>query len=231
MPPPPPGIERMQRSPRLPLAQSAFDELEMPVSPVKSQKWINLRFTEFSDDGHLFFANPGARLTPHSLKVPCLYLAKEEKTSFLELYGDRLYAARHAGKPMILPESELNRRIFIRIQTGSLRVGDLTRKGGGTKIHFDAGTLWASSLEYPQKFAEAIYHHPAQVDGIRYKSRHTDEVCLVIWNRRDVAHKDQAPFVPLRSYLRTTDIRSAKLFDEEVLLVGTSKTYDDLMRD
>lgn len=221
----------MQRSPRLPLAQPAFDRLEMPVLPVKPQKWINLRFAGLSGDEQLFYANPGARLTPHSLSVPCLYLAKEEKTAFFELYGDRLYAARHAGKQMILPESELNRRIFIRVQTGSLRLCDLTQKGGGAKLHLDGGTLWASNFEYPQKFAEAIYHHPAKVDGIRYNSRHTDEVCLVIWNRRDVAHRENAPSVSLRSHLRATDIRSAKLFDEEVLLAGTSETFDGLTQE
>ncbi len=218
----------MQRAPRLPLAPTAFDELDMPVLSMKPQTWINLRFAEFSDNKHLFYANAGARLTPYSLKVPCLYLAKEEKTAFLELYGDRLYAAKHAGRLMILPESELNRRIFIRVQTDSLRVCDLTQKGGGTKLHFDAGTLWTSNLEYPQKFAEAIYHHPAQVDGIRYKSRHTDEICLVVWNRRDVAHAEKISPVSLRSHLRATDIRGAKLFGEGVSLAGTPGTFDHL---
>lgn len=221
----------MQRSPRLPLAQPAFDELEMPVSVVKPQGWINLRFVAFSHGEHLFYANAAGRLTPHSLNIPCLYLAKEEKTAFMELYGDRLYAARHAGKPMILPESELHRRIFLRVQTDSLRICDLTQKGGGPKLHLDAGTLWASNFEYPQKFAEAIYHHPAQVDGICYKSRHTNETCLVVWNRPDVAHREDTPSVELRSHLRTTDIRSAKLFDEEILLAGTPETFDGLTQE
>src|SRR5690606_373713 len=145
-----------------------------PISTMRPQKWVNLRFAEFSNAERLFYASAGARFTPYSLNVPCLYLAKEEKSSYLELYGDRLYAARHTGRQMILPESELNRRVFVSVQTGTLHLCDLTQKGGGSRLHLDAGTLWASNLEHPQKFAEAIYHHPAQVDGIRYKSRHTD---------------------------------------------------------
>lgn len=200
----------------------------MPVSTVKPQRWINLRFIEFSIDEYLFSANAGARLTPHSLNVPCLYLAKDEKTAFLELYGDRLYAARHAGRQMILPESELNRRVFVTIQTDSLRICDLMQKGSGSKLHLDAGTLWASNFEYPQKFAEAIYNHPAQVDGIRYKSRHTDEICLVVWNRRNVAHLENTPPVSLCSCVHSKDIRSVRLFDDDILLAGTPRTFDAL---
>lgn len=203
----------------------------MPVVDADPQTWVNLRFAEFAEKNHLFYANAGGRLTPHSLGVPCLYLARTEKTAFFELYGDRLYAARQADAKMILPETELNRRIFIGVRTGSLRLCDLAGKGGGSKLHLDAGTLWASDLEYPQKFAEAIYHHPANVDGIRYRSRHTDEPCLVIWHRRNVAHLEKTAPAPLRTHLRATNISDAKLFGEEVLLAGTSQTFDKLIQD
>ncbi|HEY5792918.1 MAG TPA: RES family NAD+ phosphorylase [Chthoniobacterales bacterium] len=218
----------MIRSPRLPLEQPAFDLLEMPVSEADPQTWVNLRFAEFCDKKHLFYANAGARLTPHSLNIPGVYLARTEKTAFLELYGDRLDAARQAGTQMILAEAELNRRVFAGIRTESLRLCDLARKGGGSKLRLDAGTLRASDLEYPQKFAEAICHHPAEVDGIRYRSRHTDEVCLVVWNRREVARLENTAPAPLRSHLRATDIRSAKLFGEEIWLAGTPQTFDEL---
>ncbi len=221
----------MDRSPRIPLAQPAFNGLEMPLCESDPQSWVNLRFAEFAEKKHLFYANPGARLTPFSMGVPCLYLTRTEKTAFFELYGDRLYAAKHAGRRMILPETELNRRIFVGVQTVPLRLCDLVRRGGGSKLHLDAGTLWASDLEYPQKFAEAIYHHPANVDGIQYRSRHTEEICLVVWGRRNVAQLRKSTPAPLRTHLRATGIRGAKLFGEEILLAGTSQTFDNLIQE
>lgn len=137
-----------------------------------------------------------------------------------------MYAARQAGVQLILPETELNRRVFVAIRTESLRLCDLVRKGGGSKLHLDTGTLWASDFEYPQKFAEAIYHHPAKVDGLRYRSRHTDEICLAVWSRRDVAHMENSPPVALCSHLRAMDIRNVRLFGEEILLAGTSQTLE-----
>jgi len=222
----------MHRSPRLPLKQSEFDRLEMPLFEMDPLCWVNLRFAEFASENGLFYPNPGARLTPFSLKVPCLYLAQTEKTAFLELYGDKLYLARQSGGQMILPEEELNRRVYIRIQTKPLRLCDLVRKGSGAKLHLDAGTLWASDFEYPQRFAEAIHGHPAGVDGIRYQSRHTDEICIVVWQRGlDVAHLEKTPPASLRSHISATDIRTIRLFGEEMTLAGTRKTFDELTRD
>ncbi len=221
----------MDRSPRMPLAQPAFNDLEMPLCEVRPTEWVNLRFAEYAGKTKLFYPNPGARLTPFSMDVPCLYLARTEKTAFFELYGDRLYAAKQAGKRMIFPETELDRRVFVGVQTDLLRLCDLAQRGGGPKLHLDARTLWAADLEFPQRFAEAIYHHPANVDGIRYRSRHTDENCLVVWERRKVARPLKGAPSPLRAHLCATNIGHASLFGEEILLAGTSKTYDDLIRD
>jgi hypothetical protein len=213
------------------MSRSTFDSLERLVFKEGPQKWLNLRFAEFCNKTHLFYGNAGSRRTPHSLSVPCLYLARAEKTAFFELYGDRLYAAKQAGKRMIMAETELNPRVFVGIRTEPIRLCDLARKGGGSKLHFDAGTLWAADFECPQKFAEAIHRHPAKVDGIRYRSRHADETCLVVWNRRNMAHLEKAAPTPRRDHVRATDIRCAKLFGAEILLAGTSQTFDNLIQE
>jgi hypothetical protein len=36
-----------------------------------------------------------------------------------------------------------------------------------------------------QQWAELIANHPAAFDGIHYRSRHSDQPCLVIWTRPD----------------------------------------------
>ncbi len=215
----------MDREPRLPLAQAEFDKLEMPTVEIEPREWVNLRFRQYANQDDLFIARPGARLTPRSMKVPCLYLAGEMSTSFMELYGDRLYAAKVEGKVLGMPELEIDERIFVKVRTPKLRLCDLVKPGGAKKLNLDQGTLWAADLKFPQLFAEAILKHPAGVDGILYKSRHTDSVCAVVWNLAAATMVKKSE-VPLGSCLKVTDLVSCTLFDEPVSIAGTEETFN-----
>jgi hypothetical protein len=151
-------------------------------------------------------------------------------TVFLELYGDSLYAARLKKVLFTMTEAHLDERVFVSVKTDSLTLCDLATRQGGSALHLDAGTLWAADFQYPQKFAEAIYHHPAAVDGIRYPSRHDGDVCLVVWNRRNIAQLQTNPPDPLRAHAKATNIQTIRLFGEEMLLAGKEATFNDLIK-
>lgn len=215
----------MDRVPRMPLAQAGFDKLEMPIVELDPETWVNLRFRQYATQGDLFVARAGARLTPASMKVPCLYLAKEMSTAYMELYGDKHYAAKEEGTPLIITETELEERVFINVQTRKVKLCDLVKPGAAKKLNLDQGTIWAADLKYPRSFAEAIHKHPAAVDGILYMSRHTDMVCAVVWNRA-AARLITGSEVSLRTCLKATGLIDCSLFGERVLVAGTSETLD-----
>jgi len=171
------------RKPRQPIEQSEFDRLPMATHTVAARRWVNLRFAKWANEKTLFYANPESRLTPVRMDVPCLYLAQTEASAFQELYGDKLYLAKEAKAQLLITEEECKERVFVTVQTKEVVLCDLVDEGAAQKIGLDSGTLYDEQLSFPQSFAERIYHHPARVDGIRYLSRHTNERCVVLWER------------------------------------------------
>ena len=58
------------------------------------------------------------------------------------------------------------------------------------RIGLDAATIYSPDLKNPQSWAEMIATHPNGYDGIVYRSRHTDETCIVLWSRPGVRDLD-----------------------------------------
>lgn len=144
--------------------------------------WTNLRWSKYAKASTLFFSSPSARLTPSSGSVECLYLSPSERTSFLELYGDKLHLAREAGLVPIIEANDFAERVFIDVEMPDLHLVDLTTGEGIERIDLDLGTLYAPDPNYPREFAERVARHPTKVDGFLYESRHTKEICAAVWN-------------------------------------------------
>ena len=66
---------------------------------------------------------------------------------------------------------------------------DLTTQRGAKRIGIDLGTLYATDVGYAREFAQRIHDHPAKFDGIQYESRHTQELCVVVWKTHNSALK------------------------------------------
>jgi len=178
-PPPTPPIVRQ---PRHPPEKARFDTLPITKRRLAVGDWVNLRWSDFSARDKLYFVSRSARLTPAAGSAPCLYLAPTERTSFLELYGDKLQLDREAGITPRIEASDFLKRCFLRVTTPpDIDVADLTTGEALAALHLDLGTLYAPDPDFPRAFAQAIHDHPADVDGIIYESRHTKEPCVVIW--------------------------------------------------
>lgn len=95
-----------------------------------------------------------------------LYVGADEYTAFIECFG-RAHGARGVA------ELALKQRNLFRITSARPRVlADLTGNGL-VKLGADA-RLASGSYLMARKWAQAIWQHPQQVDGIRYHSRHDD---------------------------------------------------------
>ncbi len=88
---------------RWPAATLEFNKLTLDVEDVTLlNAWWNLRWAVHLDPAKVFHASLSGRLTPDSGKVGSLYLAETTNTSFYEIYGDDMAAAKEAGTPFAI---------------------------------------------------------------------------------------------------------------------------------
>lgn len=186
------------RNLRQPPDQTVFDQRDIPTLKSASLRvlpWYRLYRKEFAGQ---FFPSRGSRLTPDSGDYPCVYLALSEETTVAEVWGDRLSAQRDLGGDVfVIPSDQAKRWAYLELShlPVDLKICDLFDADTRLALGIDSGSLYTTDLAFPQAWAQRIACHPARFDGIRYRSRHTDEGCLVLWSRADDA-------VPLSTQLR-----------------------------
>ncbi len=168
---------------RWPAATLEFNKLTLDVEDVTLlNAWWNLRWAVHLDPAKVFHASLSGRLTPDSGKVGSLYLAETTNTSFYEIYGDDMAAAKEAGTPFAISESAMKERVYATTEPPPpLRLYDLTSEGSAKAIGMDLATLYSAKVEYPRQFAQRLHDHSNRFDGIRYISRHTQGACVVLW--------------------------------------------------
>jgi hypothetical protein len=178
----------MNRSIRHAPSQEDFDKRKIPVTEAKKisvSNWFRLARVEFPNQ---FFASPGSRFTPDSGKFPCVYLSESRETTVAEVWGDKFSAQLEFGLFIyVISTSQAQRWAFLRASPlpERLRICDLTQSATRLAVGVDSSALFAPDFRIPQEWASRIAGHPARFDGIQYRSRHTDECCLVLWNRED----------------------------------------------
>jgi len=145
--------------------------------------WFRLGQTAYKDP---FFANQGSRFTPSSWKFRCVYLAVDKQTTVAEVFADRMSLAQAAGMNVYsIPRAMADRYRYSTIATfpTDLRICDLADAQTLQNTGLDISSYHLADLRVPQLWAERIANHPAGFDGIHYRSRHTDQLCIVLWIR------------------------------------------------
>jgi hypothetical protein len=174
----------MDRALRQPAPQPEFDQLRIPTPPLPPdlprERLANARYVS------QFYANPQSRLTPISRAFPCVYLGATRQTAIAEVWSDRLWSYRERGLagPYSIAKSLATGFAFMEVaRLPALKLCDLTHADVRMSLGLEAGTLYSPDLQLPQTWAERIALHPQRFDGIIYRSRLTDELCLVLWLR------------------------------------------------
>lgn len=213
----------MARELRHPAGADEFNRLELiPLKKRLAAPWWNLRWAEHEQPVLRLPAAASGRLTPHSGRVPCLYLAQNRETSFCELYGDLVDSAQKSGVPPKFTKKTLADRVFLKTtETITMNLYDLTASKSAKKIGMDLATLYTPAVTFPREFAQRLHDHPAGFDGIQYVSRHTQSICLVLW----ATHAPGLRTLPMQ--------RTQSLWDlakyEKGLPPGTLKLFDTLI--
>ena len=191
----------MSRAIRQPPSQADFDT--RVISSTGRSLAPAIRLCDISHPSQ-FFASRGSRLTPGSLRFRCVYLAATEETAVAEVWGDRFYAHREKGNSLyVIPATDAAKWAFLKVAAvPAANLCDLTDGDVLQQVGIDQATLYHTDFKIPQGWAECIANHPAKFDGIRYFSRLTHEVCIVLWLRpggpafeRELKFGAPAPFL------------------------------------
>lgn len=144
-----------------------FNDSSLPVVE-SSGHWY--RLNPVRHESALYFDRSGrGRFDGAEQGYGILYTGEDEYVAFIESYG-RVHGARGVAELALL-----QRNLVCITSTRPLVIANLTGSGL-VKIGADARVASGSYL-IARKWAQAIWKHPMQVDGIRYHSRHDDTRC------------------------------------------------------
>jgi hypothetical protein len=170
----------MDRVLRDPLPQAEFDGIAIPSAPPPTA-WPSVRLAT-KGFASQFYVHPDSRLTPLSGDFPCVYLGENKATAIAEKWGDRFYGSRKLGV-FTIPRMLAATGEFLTTPLPALTVCDWTDPQVRLAIGIEGGTQNATDIALPRLWAERVARHPAKYDGILYRSRHTDQLCVVLWLR------------------------------------------------
>lgn len=217
----------MARDLRHPADVATFNALSLrSMQKTLRVPWWNLRWRAHAVKSDLFFSSLSGRLTPVSGTVPCLYLAENAETSFYEIYGDIISAARETKSVARFSKTDLEARVLIKTKPPlSVKIYDLTAVRSAKRIGMDLATLYAPDVDLPRQFAQRIHDHPEKFDGIQYESRHTQTRCLVLWATHTPALKSLATEMDSSLWERTKfpalPTGLLRLFDVDIQVAAT----------
>jgi RES domain len=173
-----------------------FQSRALPVV-ISAGPWYRLNPVQHASA--LYFDRSGrGRFDGATQGYGILYVGEDEYAAFIESYG-RVHGARGVA------EADLKQRNLVAIASDRpLVLVDLT---GSSLVKLGADArLSSGSYAIARTWAKAIWEHPMQVDGLRYRSRHDDErFCCGLFDR-------------VRSHLR--EHNSGNLVDNHPLLLS-----------
>lgn len=168
----------MDRELREPPTQATFDAITIPA-PAPAFTLPTVRLGDRGYRSH-FYENPRSRLTPKDCR--CVYLTANAVTAVLERWGDAFSAHRKTGA-FTISRRTTAKQVFLNATLPELKLCDLTHADVISAVGVDIATLHYPYIRRAKTWAERIARHPAQFDGILYRSRHTQDPCLVLWLR------------------------------------------------
>lgn len=156
--------------------------------------WIRLHWPS---KAATFVRDTNHRFTPDKSPVEVLYLARDERTATLEIFGDRLYQNLNVD----IPSAEWHMKQYSTVAVPAVNVVDLFSAGGLEAAQVDASALEHNDLAIPQAWALSVMTHAAGFHGLLYGSRFTKRKCLALFS----IHGDPRPVVvgPSRAFHRS----------------------------
>jgi hypothetical protein len=158
-----------------------FNEIKLPISYLDR---LVYRLNPVNYDSAIYYDRSGCGRFENS-NVGVLYLGETIESAFIETFGRRL-GVRYVSRQFVK-----TRNLFAIRCDRSLKLVDLFG-AGLVKLGADSEISSGRNYRLAQNWSAAIYHHPQQVDGIRYLSRHDNtQLCWGLFPRSDYQLEEQ----------------------------------------
>ena len=159
-------------------SQAEFDALTIPTPP-PAFTLPTVRLGARGYPSH-FHENKRSRLTPKGYF--CTYLAADDITAVMERWGDTFTQHRPTGA-LAISRKTTAQQVFLKAMLPALKLCDLTHEDVIPAVGVDFATIHYPFIRRAKIWAERIARHPAQFDGILYRSRLNGQPCMVLWLR------------------------------------------------
>jgi len=162
------------RTVRFPPAK--FDSLNIPRTSLPGRRWFRVHPSRYA--AVHFSLSPTHRFSHDDCPHPFFYLAGDIATGLFERFGDVAY-----DKKRVVPQSLWEAHGISWVEVPTLQICDLANPKTLSVIMADLSALMHQDLACPQAWGLAIQKHPANFQGIRFKSRFNGKPCLAIFAR------------------------------------------------
>ena len=153
-----------------------FSRLRIPKTRQPTRNWFRVHQSRYATA--YFSLDTHHRFSHKSCPYPFLYLGVDIDTCLFERFGDLAYEQQKT-----LPQSIWNAHSTSIVQVPEIHVCDLTNAKTLSALMVDLSALVHNDLAIPQEWGLAIQQHPANFQGIKFKSRFNDKVCLALFQR------------------------------------------------
>lgn len=150
-----------------------LSRLALESTTLGTTGWVRLHFPGRAVN---FTKNPEHRFTADDAKYAVLYLAQDEETAALEVYGDKIYG-RKQGR---IDKHDWQSREFSSLTLPAVRIADLTFRAMIT-ARVDLGSLAHRSRNVTHRWGAAVMNHPEGFHGLLFVSRFTGKTCVALF--------------------------------------------------
>src|ERR1041385_3104745 len=166
-----------QRALRLPPAD--LSQIKIPTTRLGPRLWCRVHQSKF---GAIHFSLRDIHRFSHpDCPDSFLYLGCDTATCLFERFGDEMYE-----RALAIACSLWQGHSLTGIRVPALHVCDLTKAKTLSALRVDLSALMHNDLKTPQQWGLAIQRHPANFQGIKFKSRFNGKMCLAVFERGNI---------------------------------------------
>lgn len=153
-----------------------ISEIKIPRTRQPGRNWFRVHQSRHSA-AH-FSLQTHHRYSHRGCPYPLLYLGVDIHTCLFERFGDKAYDNQNA-----ISQSLWNAHFVSTVQVPEIQVCDLTNARTLATLRVDLSALLHTAIAAPQEWGLAIQRHPANFQGVKYRSRFNGSVCMALFQR------------------------------------------------
>ena len=150
--------------------------MKIPRSRQPVRNWFRVHQPRHS--AAYFSLNTHHRFSHKDCQFPLLYLGADVDTCLFERFGDIAYDNQKA-----IPQFLWNAYCVSSVQVPEIHICDLTNARTLSALLVDLAALMRAEGATPQEWGLALQRHPANFQGIKFKSRFNGKACMAVFQR------------------------------------------------